>query len=156
MKIRIFRLAITLFMLLSIHLAKAQQPFASTYIEQTKVGQKIGFQLGYESRDGYELGIFHQQHGGLFDLTFTEDGQLPRFYEQTFTGAFFAGNILSGKNTSLKLMVRTGAVNNFNFAITPSVIGHYRLGKFIRLHCGIGVRALRPTFQTGIRIALYN
>lgn len=156
MKIKFLRLGITLFMFLSIYMAKAQQPLAGTYLEQTSVGQKVGFQLGYETGGGYEIGIFHQQHGSLIQLPFAEPAALPRFYEKTFSGAYFAGNIAEGKNTSLKLMVRTGAVNKTNFSITPSLIGQYNLGKFIRIDCGVGVRAFRPTFRTGIRIALSN
>lgn len=154
MKTRIIRLAITLAMLTSIHLVNAQETFVSTYIEQTKVGQKLGTQLGYESREGYELGVFYQKEATIFGSN--DDSTKPRFYEQEFAGAFFAASLIRNKRYNVKFNVRTGVTNKINFTITPSVIGNYKLNKFIKLQCGIGMRALRPTMQAGLRIALRN
>lgn len=137
-------------MLGAIHFAKAQTTFVSTYIEQTKIGSKIGTQIGYESRHGYEIGAFYQKEA---DIIVTEENK-PRFYEQEFKGMFFAGTIVHGRKANLKINVRTGVTNNINFAITPSVIGNYNISRFIRFQAGLGIRSFRPTLQAGLRIAM--
>ena len=147
MRTRIIRLIVTIGMLGVIHFTKAQTTFVSSYIEQTKVGSKVGTQLGFETRHGYEIGAFYQKEA---DIIVTEENK-PRFYEKEFKGMFFAGNIIEGRKIKVKLNVRTGVTNKINFTITPSVMGSYQLGKSARLLCGIGMRTLRPTLRLGMR-----
>lgn len=150
MRTRIIRLIVTIGMLGVIHFTKAQTTFVSSYIEQTKVGSKVGTQLGFETRHGYEIGAFYQKEA---DIIVTEENK-PRFYEKEFKGMFFAGNIIEGRKIKVKLNVRTGVTNKINFSITPSVVGYYKISRYIGFQTGIGIRSLRPTLQAGLRISM--
>ncbi|MGB3464888.1 MAG: hypothetical protein WBA74_06455 [Cyclobacteriaceae bacterium] len=154
MRTRLLRLLITLGMLISINCAKAQQTFIEPITEQTMVGQKLGVQVGYESPLGYEIGAFYQQASSM--LITGENADMPRFYEQEFIGAFFAGTLWSGHNCDIKLNVRTGATNRANFTITPSVMGSYKLSRSMKLQCGVGMRNLRPTLRLGLRLSVFK
>lgn len=152
MKTRILRLIITVGTLLTVHMTRAQEVFIEPYAEQTITGQKLGLQIGHESPLGYEIGTFIQKESAVF--VSREGAEKPRFYEQEFIGVFFAGSIYSSDQFDVKVNVRTGAVNRTNFAITPAVIGSYRLSKFMKLQGGLGMRALRPTFRLGLRLVI--
>ncbi len=119
-----------------------------SYVEKTCVNAKIGTRIGWLTKQGFEVGGFYQNEANIFQST--EDK--PLFYEKEFFGVFMAAPVFVRDNYQVKLNVRTGAVNQINFAITPSVVMDYKLFNQVHLNGGIGVKALKPTLQAGIRI----
>ncbi len=133
-------------------LVNAQSPVATTYFEQTKIGVKTGLFMGYEFQGGYEAGVFYQKAMSTFSSS--EGDNLPRFYEKEFVGVLVAAPLVSAHKVDVKLNARIGSVNKFSFVITPSVIAGYQVTKFMTINSGLGVRAFRPTFQTGLTFKL--
>ncbi len=143
--------SLAIIILASINIANAQEVFFNSYIEQTSVSPKVGGQLGYEFSYGYEVGVFYQKEVNMLG---SSDTPKPRFREEEFVGILLAAPILMADRYNVKLNARTGMRNQFNFAISPSVVGNYKLINTIQVQLGVGIRALRPTFQAGLRINL--
>jgi len=128
-----------------------QELFFNTYMEQTSVSLKMGGQLGYEFEDGYEIGGFYQSESKILE---PETNKLPTLREKKFFGVLLSGPILIRRGYNLKINARTGISNGTNFVITPSLISNLDIVKHIKLQTGLGIRALRPTFQLGLRFQL--
>ncbi|WP_258105284.1 hypothetical protein [Marinoscillum sp. MHG1-6] len=138
--------------LLSFTSAFAQSPTVSTYLEQTKMGAKLGYTVGVTFKNQYQLGGFYQK-----DISNGDGAEnVPRhlIYEQEFYGVYFSAPLKSGEKFGLSTQVRTGVTNGENFTITPSLLGSYRPVKFISLNAGLGIRAFRPTAIAGISLRL--
>ena len=141
---------VTLSILLSVlfSYAFAQQLFVGSYVENTCINAKLGTRIGLLTNQEFEVGGFYQSESKIFQ---SEENK-PLFYEKEFFGVFMAAPLLVRDHYQLKLNVRTGAVNKINFAITPSIVMDYKLFNQVSLNGGIGVKALKPTLQAGIRI----
>ena len=132
--------------------AVSQNLFVHSYMEKTQVSPKAGIQLGYQTANNYEVGVFFQKE---VDMANGHESNKPRFYEKEFIGIILASQIFAYQHLNVNLDVRIGAINKTNFAITPSVKVDYEIIKRIYINAGIGVRSFNPTLQGGLRIDIY-
>jgi len=150
------KLSVIIGMFFTTGVAFGQSFMTSAYVETTSVGPKSGVAIGAVNSYGFEYGGFYQDAKTL-DFVFaseTKGSQLPRIYERVFFGAYVAAPIYSGSAVDLKLNIRTGVANGEVFVITPSLKGSYQVSRLFSIDAGVGVRAFRPTIQTGFSIRL--
>ncbi len=138
----------------TLSLAHAQKTFMNTYVERTKVGPKMGTQLGVSFDEKYEIAAFFQRQAPM--LEFGESSPKPRFYEKEFAGVLFAGSIWQRGDFNILMNARVGVSNKINFVITPSVVSEIKVTSMLSVQAGVGVRAFRPTAQFGIKISTQN
>lgn len=142
----------SILILISISILKAQGLQASTYIERTVVGPKVGTAIGYSFSDLIEVGGFYQR---ATEMAEAEAGR-PLREENEFYGAYFGYPLLSAQKSVIKLNVRTGVSNGENFVITPSLMGSYSPMQLVKIGGGIGVRAFKPTVMASLTLRLIN
>lgn len=133
----------------------AQNLKLSTYVEATHITPKTGVSLRYiDPFIEYEIGAFYQESKIVEQMWMSDEAmaKLPRFYEQSFVGFYFAYPMMQRDWFDLKFNVRTGVVNNEIFVITPAIMGDLKITPFIHLGGGIGTRVFRPTFITNLTI----
>lgn len=145
-----FTLALVLVLTSIGFVAQAQSLTASSYIEKTIIGPKVGTAIGYEFIDHVEVGGFYQK---AINTSNNEETR-SRWFEKEFYGAYLAYPVFDDFNTTVKLNIRTGVSNGENFLITPSILANYNLFEKISVGGGIGVRTLRPTWQANVKIRL--
>ncbi len=133
--------------------ASAQDVIVKTYVEKTRVGVKSGTSVGMENSYGWEYGGFYQESSLLESLMSEEQkALLPRNYEKTFYGAYFAAPVMESEFVVLKAHIRTGISNGENFVITPSLLADYKISSIARFGFGLGSRAFQPTMQASFSI----
>ncbi|MEQ8582478.1 MAG: hypothetical protein RIC30_07590 [Marinoscillum sp.] len=123
---------------------------AKSYMEQTKIGNKLGTAIGYTFPCKVEVGGFYQKTADFMNAQEITE----RFYEKEFTGMYINLPLKHYSKLTFDLNVRTGAVNGQNFAITPSLLGSYSPVNAIKLGLGVGTRMFRPTLQAAVSIKL--
>lgn len=146
---------ILLWMVGALGAASGQHVVVSTYLEKNHMSTKTGTTIGFESASGIEYGGFYQESSLLEKMSNTIEGNTQRrLYEREFYGLYFAGKISEMRKVDLSAMVRTGLSNGKYLVITPNVIGRYKPTKSIGVGMGLGMRALRPTYQGFISIKM--
>lgn len=133
----------------------AQNVKLTTYVEATHITPKTGINVRYvDPNIDYEIGAFYQESKILEQMWMSDEAirNLPRFYEQTFAGIYFAAPLMERNRFDLKFNVRMGVANKEIFVITPAIMGDLKLTPFIHLGGGIGTRAFKPTLITNLTI----
>jgi len=142
------RTFLTIFILF-IGLSSFSQSFeATTYIEQTHIGPKLGTAIGYTFKSDMELGGFYQNAAG----TNVRSESSYQTYEKEFYGMYVNYPLTGNDKIDLKFNIRTGVTNGQNFLITPSLLTNFKPSKFISFGAGVGVRCFRPTLQACLKI----
>ncbi|MEP4532705.1 MAG: hypothetical protein ABJ004_06440 [Cyclobacteriaceae bacterium] len=144
------KLLLTTAILLSAAALRAQGPTIKSYVELTHIGNKYGTAIGYSFKNHIEVGGFHQEAPAFMNNL----ESMPRFYEKTFTGAYFNFPVKRYEKGGMDLNIRTGAINSEYFCITPTAQGYFNPVKLIKLGAGVGIKAFRPTFQASISLNL--
>lgn len=133
--------------------AMAQELTATSYVERTVAGSKMGVSMGFTFPYGITVGGFHQEASRLLD---TKENRSVWNYERAFSGAYLVCPVKDYEKVGLDVNVRMGVSNGQNFLITPSVWGSYQPFKLINVGVGVGVRSFRPTYQAGISLRLQS
>ena len=132
--------------------ANAQRLQLKTYVENTHISPKAGVMIGFENKYAWEYGTFYQESGILTGSS--SESSLPKNYERTLYGAFFAVPLVDTRKLDVKMQVRTGVSNGVNFVITPSAHAYYSLVRNVKFGVGLGTRAFRPTLQSSFVISM--
>ena len=130
----------------------AQDLIAKTYVEHTHMTPKVGTAIGFQTDYGWEYGGFYQK--ATPTINNGETTNQPKMYEEEFFGIFGNAVIAETNKLDILLNARIGVTNRENFAITPAVLANFKTEGKVKFGGGIGVRALRPTYQATITFDL--
>ena len=125
-----------------------------------KIFEKAQYGIALVSPDGTPITVNHQlcqdlgySETELMGMTFETTNQ-PKMYEEEFFGIFGNAVIAETNKLDILLNARIGVTNRENFAITPAVLANFKTEGKVKFGGGIGVRALRPTYQATITFDL--